>query len=352
VYFLNGHKKTQKVFDVDRKINHSLVIGEGFEDYNFYYNPEISFESAVDKHLKWLRDNYSYIRLWFSGGKDSRIILDSAIKNNIYIDEIASFESTVFPMIFGDRAEQVYGILPILKKYQPRLQQTKITYFYLDNDYFTWVYSNPEWHAHLNHWFFTAGRGPDTLFEYGLENPPLIDFPDQCLELFGFTEPSIWYDSTLKKWKFVYPHSRFNDILPNMQTISTGSGAGVLNAYLSELITKWESIDYYPEKFNEINGREQKSIIDLFKKTKMPPNYPNTPKKPSFAEKGEYPTDEKFWIAGTGGLWKDEAQTLMMRQMQHPPESFNLWAFETDWDAVIDQINKGGILSKEFTFEK
>ena len=38
--------------------------------------------------IKNLRDKYSYIRLWFSGGKDSTLALQTAIKNNVFIDEI------------------------------------------------------------------------------------------------------------------------------------------------------------------------------------------------------------------------------------------------------------------------
>lgn len=350
MYFLNDKEKKYRVFNVDRKQEHSFVLGDGFEEFNFHFNPDVSFEEAIDKHVRWLRDNYSYIRLWFSGGKDSRIILDSAIRNNIEFDEIVTIESTVFPVVFSSRAEQVHGALPVLEKYKSRLQNTKVLHLKLDDDYFSWFYSNPEWHKLTNHWWWTIGREPDNLFEYEQKNPPLIKHSGDYLELMGFSEPSIWYDSQTNKWKFIYNNSRFNTIMPNMQTLCTGHGAGVLNAYLSELILKWESIGYFPKKFSEISGREQKENIDLFNKTKMPPGYPNTPKKTSFKNEG-YPTNEKFWVA-TMNCWQDEAQALMMRQMLNPPNAFKLWAFETDWDAVIDQINKGGILSKEFTFEK
>jgi len=350
MYFLNNNKKINRIFDVNRNVSHSFIIGDGFEDYNFQFKPEISFQQAVDKHVKWLRDNYSYIRLWFSGGKDSRIILDSAIKNNIEFDEIVTIESTVFPIIFSSRAEQVHGALPILEKYKSRLRNTKVTHLKLDDDYFMWFYSNPKWHTLTNSWYWTIGREPDNLFEYGWAQKPLIDYHENCLELIGFVEPSIWYDSETNEWKFVHVNSNFNTVMPNMQSISTGHGASVLNAYLTELTSKWENMGYYPSKFSEVKGRSQKKIIDLFQETKMPPNYPNTPKQSSFAEEG-YPTDEKFWV-GTINCWQDEAQVLMMRQMENPPNAFKLWAYETDWDAIIEQINKGGILSKEFTFKR
>lgn len=350
MYFLNGEEKKYRVFNIDRKLEHSFILGDGFEDFNFHHNPSVSFEEAVDKHVKWLRKNYSYIRLWFSGGKDSRIILDSAIKNNIEFDEIVTIESTVFPIVFASRAEQVHGALPILEKYKSRLQNTKITHLKLDDAYFSWFYSNPTWHTLTNQWWWTIGREPDNLFEYGQNNPPLINYSENYLELVGFSEPSVWYDLDTKKWKFIYSNSRFNTIMPNMQSICTGYGFEVLNAYLSELILKWENMEYYPEKFSEISGRKQKQIIDLFDKTKMPSNYPNTPKNSSFVDEG-YPTDDKFWIA-TLNCWQDEAQALMMRQMDNPPNAFKLWAYETDWDAIIEQINKGGVLSKEFTFER
>ena len=65
------------------------------EDYDFIkldwtVEPKESLDFLLAERAKQLRDRYDYIRFWYSSGSDSETVLQSFIKNNVFIDEIVS----------------------------------------------------------------------------------------------------------------------------------------------------------------------------------------------------------------------------------------------------------------------
>jgi hypothetical protein len=62
-----------------------------------------------------------------------------------------------------------------------------------------------------------------------------------------------------------------------------------------------------------------------------------------------YPTADKFWQV-TGG-YSDELHNLIFYGLDQRPSSFENWAFKTNWDEVLLDFRKGGILSQEFIFQ-
>jgi hypothetical protein len=62
---------------------------EQYENYNWTKEPNESLEELYRKRAQELREKYDYIVLWYSGGADCDCILNTFLKNNIRIDEIA-----------------------------------------------------------------------------------------------------------------------------------------------------------------------------------------------------------------------------------------------------------------------
>tara|TARA_Y100001963_G_scaffold156180_1_gene249139 strand:- start:1096 stop:2151 length:1056 start_codon:yes stop_codon:yes gene_type:complete len=113
------------------------------EDYDFIkldwtVEPKESLDFLLAERAKQLRDRYDYIRFWYSSGSDSETVLQSFIKNNVFIDEIVSVaqgSSNNLETLESDREIQRRAI-PNLKRKYSALKGTKITILKADhNDY-------------------------------------------------------------------------------------------------------------------------------------------------------------------------------------------------------------------------
>ena len=66
---------------------------EVFEKVNWTVEPPGDLDFWYTTRAQQIRDKYDYIVLWFSGGADSHNVLNTFVKNNIFIDEIAQYHS-------------------------------------------------------------------------------------------------------------------------------------------------------------------------------------------------------------------------------------------------------------------
>lgn len=62
-----------------------------YQAHDWRTEPKQSIEELYRQRAQEIRDKYDYVVLWYSGGPDSWNILNTFIKNNIRIDEIANF---------------------------------------------------------------------------------------------------------------------------------------------------------------------------------------------------------------------------------------------------------------------
>lgn len=60
-----------------------------YQSYDWTKEPNESLDELYRQRAQQIRDKYDYIVVWYSGGADSWCVLDSFVKNNIKIDEIA-----------------------------------------------------------------------------------------------------------------------------------------------------------------------------------------------------------------------------------------------------------------------
>ena len=79
---------TSKLEAIKSKQHPTFESPESYKDFDFSIEPEQSFYSLLVQEAKTIREKYPKVRLWYSGGCDSSLILDVFTKNNIHLDEI------------------------------------------------------------------------------------------------------------------------------------------------------------------------------------------------------------------------------------------------------------------------
>lgn len=58
--------------------------------------PLESIQSMIDRRCQQIRQQWSYVALWFSGGYDSQTILDSFVRQGLRIDELLTYKRNYF----------------------------------------------------------------------------------------------------------------------------------------------------------------------------------------------------------------------------------------------------------------
>lgn len=134
-------------------------------------NTQIVNESVYAKRLHQLRKKYSFVRLMYGGGSDSKLILDTAIKENIFIDEIvtvATWHTNNADKEELDRAEQQVAeylkLFPDCEFYKLQLtlddwkKYHASTEMFLSHDGYTEYNDRPKSHSFLyQHSKFSPG---------------------------------------------------------------------------------------------------------------------------------------------------------------------------------------------------
>lgn len=122
---------------------HVPNIESEFLKINLYEEPEESLEELYKNRAIQLRNDYDYLVLFYSGGYDSHNILETFMRNNIFLDEIivSDFidfgdsnnlddESLNFLITEGRFLETQKSAIPLAKFYVENFSpHTKITYF-------------------------------------------------------------------------------------------------------------------------------------------------------------------------------------------------------------------------------
>lgn len=123
--------------DYNSKIQFSFYE-DVFDAINWQVEPSTDISILYKLRAQQLRDKYDYLILLFSGGSDSVQILNTFLKNNIFIDEIQITHHSEMinrldrNALLNDPAlkeflEYEYAALPMLKKVSELSPSTKIT---------------------------------------------------------------------------------------------------------------------------------------------------------------------------------------------------------------------------------
>ena len=122
-YYKVGDKKTYSKLEAielhDRTGIHPIweFNSAEFSCYDWSKEPSESLAELYRNRAQQIRNKYDYLVLFFSGGADSTNILDVFIKNNIKLDEVASFWS-----YDGDKSYDSHFSAEISKVAIPRMR--------------------------------------------------------------------------------------------------------------------------------------------------------------------------------------------------------------------------------------
>lgn len=125
-------------------ITFTMFSDDSFYKFDWTIEPAQSFKSLMLTRALQLREEYKYIKFFYSGGADSTTVLNVFLDNNIPIDEIIVIK-------FFDNNKSNYEVdnftIPYLKKIEQQILPTKIKIFTIYHDYFEEYLSDK--------WFFT-----------------------------------------------------------------------------------------------------------------------------------------------------------------------------------------------------
>ena len=154
------------------------TFDESINNFNYSIEPQESLEFLMAERAREIRENYNYIKFFFSGGSDSTTIINQFIKNKIFIDEIIVFRfSYLNNFDENSNAEVNNYTIPWLKN--NKLDKTKISIHDWGNDYFSSIIKKSNWFETKN----TLGlretvlpniRGKNFCNLFAGETPPVV----------------------------------------------------------------------------------------------------------------------------------------------------------------------------------
>ena len=126
-YSCNGKQYASKFQAIKENINTGHPVhfnaNETWNGYDFSAEPEETWPTLLKQEAIKLRESYSYIKLWYSGGADSDLVLTTFVQNGIYVDEICCSKSGL-----GSADYEIDNFaFQYLKQIEPIIPKTKIT---------------------------------------------------------------------------------------------------------------------------------------------------------------------------------------------------------------------------------
>ncbi len=205
---------------------------EVFDPYPWTHEPEISLNELYRTRAQQLREKYDYIRLEFSGGADSTMVLYSFLQNGIHLDEIVTRwpkagEKFVPDDPFNTKPENTlsewrYAAKPMLDWVASNFPNIKITLHDFSEDMLTgvhdesWIYRAKDWLL-PSYPFKTAIDALD-------DHKRTLDQGRSICVLWGVDKPKV----CIKDSKF---YAYFMDLQANNCSSDIGHWTNVTNEY-------------------------------------------------------------------------------------------------------------------------
>jgi hypothetical protein len=180
-------------------IKHATLYFHWYENQftNNHQEPIESYEDLKKQRAQEIRDQFDYVRLWYSGGSDSQTALNSFVKNNIHLDEIIVHlwpDHVVADPYMSSSREVLISALPYLDSIKHQIPNTKITKVVLNKDDYIKYMSGPDALGELP--FVHAMDRGASLFQMSSSQRPWekilesTEVSNYC-DLYGGTKPMV-----------------------------------------------------------------------------------------------------------------------------------------------------------------
>lgn len=218
------------------------AFNDAFHNFNWSVEPSQTFKQLCDMRAFQIREQYPYIKLYFSGGADSVTMLNAFLRNNIFLDEIVCYRySLVDDFDCRSNIEVNNYAIPYLLSLN--LNKTKIKILDHGKSYFDKLLKDDK--------FFYMKNRID-LREYYL---PKIKGKNFC-HLFGDADPMVqkidnkWYET-------IYDSTCFSEYrYRNMEMFFTSENLLELHSKQCHLIKK-----YYIKNNLDNNDVDSKTVL-------------------------------------------------------------------------------------------
>ena len=316
-------------------------IGPNFDAYDFTKPLDATYKQLIKQRWQQLKSKYSYIRLWFSGGRDSRLVLDSAIENGIHIDEIVIIRPSMFPSNIRilQLAEQDRNAVAYLKTVESLIPNTKINIINFQDHHYAQVFDNPNWHHYNNVWMIfvpwtVQNSMPVFANEFGFDQHP------DAADLMGTIHPYIWHN---QRWRFQFIDSQFQDIGSSVEIFNvTNDMPELIHCYVRDCADYLESQNIYPQRFaGSIN--DIRNQISAYKDIELPDPGTQFPKR---WEHSWRPHDNIYYKINSG--FKSTLLLMLCEQQLPQPQGYQNYINCTNWAEIEKEHAYGGICSLEF----
>lgn len=347
-YYVNGVGTYDTIFAKKNLQQSKFSIGKKLEDFKFERGYAKDIDYWLKERLLRLRKKYGYIRLFFSGGKDSLIILQQVIKHNIFIDEIvyvledANFNVPLFPQ-FNGNVETLSQGEEYLKKVQGQLPRTKITKLVLLEEHYQHKYKDPNW-IHKSCLYPFLIHRPELSFWENI-NPEfklLEDIEDRC-DLIGGSIPHYWYNTEIAKWQFCYVNTQmFNSMHATGEDFFASDDCPeLLNAFVEDMTINLEKQHLYPSRFSLGDSRQRRSYSSIFDFDIINIDKEIPKKEYNLIFKA---TEHPSWY------FQDYKSFFLLINRLNPfKKSVDFYLNGTDWNLVLESEKLPGLITKTFT---
>lgn len=317
------------------------TVGPNFDLYDFKQSLECTYEQLIEQRWQQLKSKYSYIRLWFSGGRDSRLVLDSAIKHGVHIDEIVIIRPSMFPTNIRilQLAEQDRNAVHYLETIQSLIPTTKINIINFQDHHYAQVFANPDWHHYNNVWMIfvpwtVQNSMPMFADEFGFKNHY------NAVDLMGTIHPHIWYD---QGWRFQFIDSQFQDLGTSVEIFNvTNDMPELIHCYVRDCASYLESQHIYPQRFQD-SVNDIRNQISVYKNIELPDPSTQFPKR---WEHSWRPHNNIYYKINSG--FKSTLLLMLCEQQLPQPQGYQNYINCTNWAEIEQEYHHGGICSLEF----
>ncbi len=178
-----------------------MLFDHYWQKYDWTVRPDQDWQTLMQRRCWNLRNNFDWVRLWYSGGRDSHPILECFLKNNIPIDELAVWYNP-YDQQRGPEVTNV--IMPLIKKIVAANPNIKVTVVDLRLEDYDHFFKDERWMEQKigmpgGTWLFYPGQS----ISMYLRRPDLFpqrDLGIRDVNLFGLEKPRLVLDQG--KWYF------------------------------------------------------------------------------------------------------------------------------------------------------
>lgn len=343
-YFYLGDTPTHsRIRCLESNSELGFSIGPKFDAFNFQQTPCAPFRDMVIERLRQLRRKYAYLRLWFSGGKDSRLVLDTALKHGIYPDEILTIvHQPAGSFSIGSQVELEFNAIRYIKSIDLP-SSIKFTVLYLQPHHYAAGFQDGTWIHDLPLYPIHAPFYPGVFFSKVNREFAMVEKTADTGDISGSTHPHLEW--TGENWRCFYVDRQFAmDTNPYSENFLTADDMPELvHAYVHSVIALNQHLvkPKIPKEFYA--DRTTRDLVPEYAALCLPRPDLEMPKR---YDGDWYPGDARVWQVNDN--YKHWVNCVACFGQDPLPASMATYLDCTDWSAVLHSHRLPGIITKRF----